>query len=60
MESENQQTINDRELLIRLDERVKNLEKRIGRMETGILSILVASMYILGRAVLSSSGIPLL
>lgn len=47
------------ELVVRIDERVKYLEKRIGRIETGILGILVASLYILARAVLSSSGIPL-
>ncbi len=60
MENKSSQRDDISELVYRLDERVKNLEKRVGRIETGILGILVAAMYILARAVLNSSGIPLI
>lgn len=48
----------DAELLGRIDERTKALERRLARVEIGILSILIACGYIVVRIVLNQAGLP--
>lgn len=42
----------------RIDERTKSIEKRLARVEIGLLTVLVASAWVTIQYVLSAVGLP--